>query len=55
MKGHSTTHALIEIADKLKNAIDDKLLTSGIFIDLTNAFKDGRTDTAREDASITWR
>ena len=37
-EGHSTTQALIEITDRLKNAMDAKKLTCGIFIDLTKAF-----------------
>ena len=37
-QGHSTTQALVEITDRLKNAIDRKELTCGIFIDLTKAF-----------------
>ena len=37
-EGHSTTQALVEITDRLKKAIDEKLLTCGIFIDLTKAF-----------------
>ena len=37
-KGHSTSHALIEIADKIKLAIDDKELICGIFLDLSKAF-----------------
>ena len=43
-EGHSTTQALIEINDKIKSSIDNKLLTSGIFIDLTKAF-----DTVNHD------
>ena len=37
-QGHSTTQALVEITDRIKNAIDGKELTCGIFIDLTKAF-----------------
>ena len=37
-KGHSTSHALIEIADQIKLAIDDKELICGIFLDLSKAF-----------------
>ena len=37
-EGHSTTQALVEITDRLKKAIDEKMLTCGIFIDLTKAF-----------------
>ena len=35
---HSTTQALIEITDYLKNAIDKKKYICGIFLDLTKAF-----------------
>ena len=37
-KGHSTNHALIEIADRIKLAIEDKELICGIFLDLSKAF-----------------
>ena len=37
-EGHSTTQALVEITDRLKNAMDAKELSCGIFIDLTKAF-----------------
>ena len=37
-EGHSTNQALTEITDKIKFAMDRKLLTCGIFIDLTKAF-----------------
>ena len=37
-EGHSTTQALAEITDRLKNVMDDKELSCGIFIDLTKAF-----------------
>ena len=37
-EGHSTTHALIEATDRIRNAIDNKELMCGIFIDLTKAF-----------------
>ena len=37
-EGYSTEHALVEITDKIKESIDNKLLTCGIFIDLTKAF-----------------
>lgn len=36
--GHSTTHALIEIADRLKLAINKNELTCGLFLDLSKAF-----------------
>ena len=34
----STTMALLELVDKLSAAIDDKLITIGVFIDLAKAF-----------------
>ena len=37
-KGHSTTHALIELADQIKLAINDNELTCGLFLDLSKAF-----------------
>ena len=37
-KGHSTNHALIEITDRIKLAIEDKELICGIFLDLSKAF-----------------
>ena len=37
-EGHSTTQALVEITDRLKNAMDAKYLSYGIFIDLTKTF-----------------
>ena len=37
-EGHSTNHALTEITDNIKFAMDSQLLTCGIFIDLTKAF-----------------
>ena len=46
-KGHSTEHALIEIVDKIKFAIDNNELTCGIFLDLSKAF-----DTVNHDTLI---
>ena len=37
-KNHSTTQALIEITDYIKESVNDKLLVCGIFLDLTKAF-----------------
>ena len=37
-KGHSTAHAISEITDSLKKAIDNKLYTCGVFLDLSKAF-----------------
>ena len=37
-QNHSTTQALIEIADHIKESIDNKLHVCGIFLDLTKAF-----------------
>ena len=36
--GHSTNHALIEISDKIKLAINDNELMCGLFLDLSKAF-----------------
>ena len=35
---HSTTQALVELTDSLKNTIDNGNYACGIFIDLTKAF-----------------
>ena len=37
-EGHSTTQALTEITDKIRNGMDHKNYTCGIFIDLCKAF-----------------
>ena len=37
-ENHSTDHALIEIVDGIKHAIDNTKLAGGIFVDLTKAF-----------------
>ena len=37
-QNHSTTQALIEITDNLKESMDKKKTTCGIFLDLTKAF-----------------
>ena len=37
-KGHSTTHALVDLVDKIKNSIDNGEMTCGIFVDLSKAF-----------------
>ena len=37
-QGHSTEHALVEIIDKIKQAIDNNELTCGLFLDLSKAF-----------------
>jgi retron-type reverse transcriptase len=37
-KNHSTEHAILEITDALKNSIDNKELTCGLFSDFTKAF-----------------
>ena len=37
-KNHSTEHAILEITDKLKKAIDNKEITCGLFLDFTKAF-----------------
>ena len=37
-QGHSTEHALVEIVDKIKHAIDNNELTCGLFLDLSKAF-----------------
>lgn len=37
-KGHSTSQAIAEIADNLRNAIDDNLYSCGVFLDFSNAF-----------------
>ena len=37
-QGHSTEHALVEIIDKIKLAMDNNELTCGLFLDLSKAF-----------------
>ena len=37
-QGHSTSHALIEIIDSIKSAIDNNKYVCGIFLDLSKAF-----------------
>ena len=37
-KNHSTNHALISIVEKIRNNLDDKLYTCGVFVDLEKAF-----------------
>ena len=37
-KGHSTSQAIAEIADNLRNAIDDNLYFCGVFLDFSKAF-----------------
>ena len=37
-EGHSTTHALVEIIDNIKESIDKNNMTCGIFVDLSKAF-----------------
>ena len=37
-KNYSTTHALIQLYDKISSAFDDKKVTLGLFIDLSKAF-----------------
>ena len=35
---HSTNHALIDITEKVKSALDNKIHACGIFVDLQKAF-----------------
>ena len=44
---HSTTHAIHLISDKIHTAIENKLFSCGIFLDLTKAF-----DTVDHDILI---
>ena len=44
---HSTSHALIQITEKIKNALDNGNHACGVFIDLQNAF-----DTVNHDILI---
>ena len=37
-KGHSTSQAIAEIADNLRNAIDNTLYCCGVFLDFSKAF-----------------
>ena len=38
IKNYSTAHALIQLYDKISNALDNKMVTLGLFIDLSEAF-----------------
>ena len=44
-ENHSTNHALIEIMEGIKLAIDTSKLTGKIFVDLTKAFNTVNLDT----------
>jgi len=44
---HSTTHALIEITETIRKALDDKKVACGVFVDLQKAF-----DTVNHDILI---
>lgn len=37
-KGHSSEHAMLETIDNLKTALDQNMLTCGIFLDFSKAF-----------------
>ena len=37
-ENHSTSHALILIVDKIQRAIEEKLVSCGIFLDFCKAF-----------------
>jgi retron-type reverse transcriptase len=37
-KKHSAEHAILELTDKLKSAIDNKQLTCGLFLDFSKTF-----------------
>ena len=37
-KNHSTTHALIDLYDKISSALDRRELAVGVFLDLSKAF-----------------
>ena len=37
-KGHSTSQAIAEIADNLRNAIDNNLYSCGLFLNFSKAF-----------------
>ena len=43
-KKHSTNHALIDITEKIRSALDQNIFACGIFIDLQKAF-----DTVNHD------
>ena len=43
-KNHSTNHALIEITENIRKALDDKKVACGVFVDLKKAF-----DTVNHD------
>ena len=37
-KGYSTNQALLSIVEQIRNALDNKVFTCGVFIDLVKAF-----------------
>ena len=37
-KGYSTEYVILETVEKLKSAVDDQKITSGIFLDFSKAF-----------------
>ena len=50
LKNHSTAYALIQLYDKLSDAIDQGKVTLGLFIDLSKAF-----DTVNHDILLAKR
>jgi retron-type reverse transcriptase len=46
-KKHSTTHALIDITETIRQALDNKNIACGVFVDLQKAF-----DTVNHDILI---
>ena len=41
---YNTTHAIIEVVDKITEALDQRKITIGVFLDLSKAF-----DTIKHD------
>ena len=37
-KGYSTNHALLSIVEQIRNSLDNKMFSCGVFIDLEKAF-----------------